>query len=145
MLRSVSMLEGRPPLKRARAGENIQSHNKATQTFLETLSDLRRENICCDVTLVAGDDDVHIRAHRVVLAARSPWFEAIVRRWSEDGGSQDEIRIQEVIYSSIHALGGYGPFIFPVLPGEPSWARGSGQLLLYWSDHWCQRGDCCGH
>ena len=85
------------PLKQSRAGHTVQARGGDTQIFLALLNDLRWDNVCCDITLVAGEDNACIRAHRVVLAARSPWFEAMVRRWSQDGGSQDEIRIQEVI------------------------------------------------
>ena len=58
------------------------------------------------MTLVAGEDDGRIKAHRVVLAARSPWFEAMARRWNNDAGTgNDEIRIDEVNQPTLFFLG----------------------------------------
>lgn len=46
--------------------------NLASQMF-----DYWKENKLCDVTLIAGIDNRHISAHRVVLSAASPYFGAM--------------------------------------------------------------------
>ena len=45
----------------------------------DSFSILKRENDFCDVTLACGDDD-QIEAHKVVLAACSPFFKTILRK-----------------------------------------------------------------
>lgn len=46
--------------------------NLASQMY-----DYWKENKLCDVTLIAGMDNRHISAHRVVLSAASPYFGAM--------------------------------------------------------------------
>lgn len=61
----------------------------------QALAKLREDGVCCDIRVVAGVGGKATEAHRVVLAARSAWFDALVRgKWQEQG--RNEVTIEEV-------------------------------------------------
>ena len=93
----------RRPHKRPRCGDTVQAGVGFADALLSQLSTLREDDVCCDVTLVCSDDGTRVRAHRVVLAAQSPWFEALVRRWS-DGEHASETVIDEVSGVGLEAV-----------------------------------------
>ena len=84
----------RRPHKRARIRGD--THYAQDDSFFHALSTLRDDGVCCDITLVAGEDGKQVKGHRIVLAARSPWFEAMARRWSKNEGSSGDVCISEV-------------------------------------------------
>ena len=95
----------RRPSKRPRYGATLQAESDFAHALLSQLTTLREDDVCCDVTLVSGDDGTRVRAHRVVLAAQSPWFEALVRRWSSDNDDRaSEITIDEVSGVGLEAV-----------------------------------------
>ena len=71
-----------------------------SQVF-SSLDVLRKERTLCDVTLKVGDSGVH--SHRVVLAAASPYFNAMFTVDMIEC-RQDEITLQGVEYSALDDL-----------------------------------------
>ncbi|KAH7977365.1 hypothetical protein HPB49_001091 [Dermacentor silvarum] len=69
--RSQHSLTERPPYRN-------QHH---TQKAFETMNILRKQNLLCDVTLVAGATEV--AAHKTVLASCSPYFYAMFTGFTE--------------------------------------------------------------
>ncbi|KAG0425445.1 hypothetical protein HPB47_027390 [Ixodes persulcatus] len=69
--RSQHSLTERPPYRN-------QQH---TQKAFETMNILRKQNLLCDVTLVAGGTEV--MAHKTVLASCSPYFYAMFTGFTE--------------------------------------------------------------
>lgn len=147
-----STLDGRPN-KRPRCGHSLVTNDG--NAFIQCLVNLRRDNVGCDVTLIAGEDDTRINAHRVVMAARSPWFESMLRRWEHDK-HEGEIHISEVsksrpcgrMASSIRvrysqSLATSTGISLVSLKGEPSRTSSRCGLLLHRQDRWCQWGKRC--
>ncbi|GAA6068206.1 kelch-like protein 2 isoform X1, partial [Tachysurus ichikawai] len=57
------------------------------------MNELRSQSVLCDVTIVA--EDVEIAAHRVVLAAGSPYFRAMFTGEMSES-RQKKVRIKEI-------------------------------------------------
>lgn len=72
--------------------------NLASQMF-----DYWKDNKLCDVTLIAGIDNRHISAHRVVLSAASPYFGAMFCGNLREATEQ-EITLQEMEGDSLFQL-----------------------------------------
>lgn len=63
-----------------------------THSAFEVINVMRKQNLLCDVTLVA--DNVEVPAHKMVLAACSPYFYAMFTSFEES--KQDRITLQGV-------------------------------------------------
>jgi len=59
----------------------------------KVMNELRSQNLLCDVTIVA--EDMEISAHRVVLAACSPYFHAMFTGEMSESRAK-RVRIKEV-------------------------------------------------
>ena len=53
--------------------------NDFQQNIASSYKELRTDSDFCDVTLVS-EEDVHIEAHRIILAASSPFFNGVLKR-----------------------------------------------------------------
>ena len=53
--------------------------NDFQQNIISSYHDLRKDSDFCDVTLVS-EEDQHIKAHRIILSACSPFFSTVLRR-----------------------------------------------------------------
>ncbi|CAG9767301.1 unnamed protein product [Ceutorhynchus assimilis] len=71
-----------------------------TQKAFEIMNNMRKQKLLCDVTLVANS--VEIPAHKMVLAACSPYFYAMFLSFEES--RQDRIVIQEVDHFALELL-----------------------------------------
>ncbi|XP_066259853.1 ring canal kelch homolog [Euwallacea similis] len=71
-----------------------------TQKAFEIMNCMRKQKLLCDVTLVANAND--IPAHKMVLAACSPYFYAMFSSFEES--RQDRIVIQEVDHYALELL-----------------------------------------
>ncbi|XP_071808405.1 kelch-like protein 3 [Asterias amurensis] len=72
-----------------------------TQRAFDLLNDFRKQNILCDVTLEA--EGVELPAHRVVLAACSPYFSAMFTSQLSESRTQ-KIILQEIDGSALSQL-----------------------------------------
>ena len=95
-----------PPRKRARAPvisaapTTIALQRGDHTSFLEGLAELWRAGTLCDVTVLVGGRS--FKAHRLVLAASSPYFAAMNGGWAE--ASTDEITLQELSAPAFEAV-----------------------------------------
>ncbi|XP_063916318.1 ring canal kelch homolog isoform X2 [Zophobas morio] len=71
-----------------------------TQRAFDAMNLLRKQRLLCDVILVA--DTVEIPAHKMVLAACSPYFYAMFTSFEES--KQDRIVLQEVDHQALQIL-----------------------------------------
>nr|CAI5861458.1 unnamed protein product [Callosobruchus analis] len=71
-----------------------------TQKAFDIMNVMRKQKLLCDVTLVAND--VEIPAHKMVLAACSPYFYAMFSSFEES--RQDRIVLQEVDHQALSLL-----------------------------------------
>ncbi|KAJ8931829.1 hypothetical protein NQ314_015226 [Rhamnusium bicolor] len=71
-----------------------------TQKAFDVMNVMRKQRLLCDVTLVA--DTVEIPAHKMVLAACSPYFFAMFSSFEES--RQDRIVLQEVDHQALLLL-----------------------------------------
>nr|XP_023029645.1 ring canal kelch homolog [Leptinotarsa decemlineata] len=71
-----------------------------TQKAFDVMNVMRKQRLLCDVTLVA--DTVEIPAHKMVLAACSPYFFAMFSSFEES--RQDRIVLQEVDHQALSLL-----------------------------------------
>lgn len=77
---------------RERGALGAYKNNEHTDRAFEAMNTMRRENLLCDVVLVA--DNVEIYAHKMVLASCSRYFYAMFTGFEES--RQDRITIQGV-------------------------------------------------
>lgn len=79
--------------------DNIEKHCPVTvnpwhmKKAFKVMNELRSQNLLCDVTIVA--EDMEISAHRVVLAACSPYFHAMFTGEMSESRAK-RVRIKEV-------------------------------------------------
>ncbi|KAM4051561.1 kelch-like protein 2 isoform 3-T3 [Anomaloglossus baeobatrachus] len=71
----------------------VTMNPRHTRKAFKVMNDLRSQNLLCDVTIVA--DDVEIAAHKVVLAACSPYFHAMFTGEMSESRAK-RVRIKEV-------------------------------------------------
>ncbi|KAG5875409.1 hypothetical protein JTB14_030936 [Gonioctena quinquepunctata] len=71
-----------------------------TQKAFDVMNVMRKQKLLCDVTLVA--DTVEIPAHKMILAACSPYFYAMFSSFEES--RQDRIVLQEVDHQALSLL-----------------------------------------
>ncbi|XP_025837094.1 ring canal kelch homolog [Agrilus planipennis] len=76
-----------------------RNHHHTHRAF-DVISSLRKKNLLCDVTLIA--DNVEIPAHRIVLAACSPYFYAMFTSFEES--KQDRVTLQGVDHQALSLL-----------------------------------------
>uniref|UniRef100_A0A1A9W0K6 BTB domain-containing protein n=1 Tax=Glossina brevipalpis TaxID=37001 RepID=A0A1A9W0K6_9MUSC len=78
-----------------------QYHNElhSARSF-EAMNEMRKQNLLCDVTLVA--DDMEIPAHKMVLASCSPYFYAMFTGFEES--RQGRITLQGVDHHALELL-----------------------------------------
>uniref|UniRef100_A0A1A9VXN3 BTB domain-containing protein n=1 Tax=Glossina austeni TaxID=7395 RepID=A0A1A9VXN3_GLOAU len=78
-----------------------QYHNElhSTRSF-EAMNEMRKQNLLCDVTLVA--EDMEIPAHKMVLASCSPYFYAMFTGFEES--RQGRITLQGVDHHALELL-----------------------------------------
>ena len=69
----------------------------STNQFIHSLDELRNQKLLCDVHLVVEDE--HFPAHRVVLAAASPYFQAMFT------GGFKENQMSEIKLNGMSSLG----------------------------------------
>jgi kelch-like protein 2/3 len=67
----------------------------------DTMNDMRKQNLLCDVILVT-ENDMEIPAHKMVLASCSPYFYAMFTGFEES--RQDRITIQNVDGNALQLL-----------------------------------------
>ncbi|XP_046990787.1 ring canal kelch homolog isoform X1 [Schistocerca americana] len=79
-----------------------RNHNH-TQRAFDVMNVMRKQNLLCDVTLVA--DSVEIHAHKMVLAACSPYFYAMFNSFEES--RQERITLQGVDPAALQLLVDY--------------------------------------
>ncbi|XP_037957159.1 ring canal kelch protein isoform X2 [Teleopsis dalmanni] len=78
-----------------------QYHNEQhTARSFEAMNEMRKKNILCDVILVA--DDIEIHAHKMVLAACSPYFCAMFTGFEES--KQTRIALKGIDYRALELL-----------------------------------------
>lgn len=75
-------------------------NNHHTNRAFEVLNTMRKEKLLCDVVLVA--DDMEIPAHRIVLAACSPYFVAMFTSFEES--IRDRVTLQGVDFHALQLL-----------------------------------------
>ncbi|XP_055386217.1 ring canal kelch protein-like isoform X5 [Condylostylus longicornis] len=75
-------------------------NNQHTSKSFETMNEMRKQNLLCDVTLIA--DGMEISAHKMVLASCSPYFYAMFTGFEES--RQDRITLQGVDYHALELL-----------------------------------------
>ncbi|GAB0093433.1 Ring canal kelch protein [Sergentomyia squamirostris] len=71
-----------------------------TMRSFEKMNEMRRQNLLCDIILVA--EDMEIPAHRMVLASCSPYFYAMFTGFEES--RQERITLQGVDYHALQLL-----------------------------------------
>ncbi|XP_023295821.1 ring canal kelch protein isoform X2 [Lucilia cuprina] len=78
-----------------------QYHNElhTTRSF-EAMNEMRKQNLLCDVTLVA--EDIEIPAHKMVLASCSPYFYAMFTGFEES--RQGRITLQGIDHHALELL-----------------------------------------
>ncbi|XP_033230526.1 ring canal kelch homolog [Belonocnema kinseyi] len=77
-----------------------RNHHHTNRAF-EVMNAMRKQNLLCDVILVA-DSGIEVPAHKMVLAACSPYFYAMFTSFEER--DQDRITLQGVDHSALELL-----------------------------------------
>lgn len=85
---------------RERGSLDAYKNNDHTSRAFDIMNSMRRENLLCDVILVA--EDVEIPAHKMVLAACSQYFYAMFTGFEES--RQDKITLQGVDHVALRLL-----------------------------------------
>ncbi|XP_076662107.1 kelch protein isoform X1 [Halictus rubicundus] len=80
-----------------------RNHHHTNRAF-DVINEMRKKNLLCDVILVA-DGGMEVPAHKMVLAACSPYFYAMFTSFEER--DQERITLQGVDYSALELLVDY--------------------------------------
>ncbi|KAJ1522109.1 hypothetical protein ONE63_002420 [Megalurothrips usitatus] len=79
------------------------NHHHTNRAF-ENMNGLRKQNLLCDVTLIS-DDNSEVSAHKMVLAACSPYFYAMFTSFEES--KSDRVTLQGVDAMALQLLVNY--------------------------------------
>ncbi|XP_043473536.1 ring canal kelch homolog [Leptopilina heterotoma] len=77
-----------------------RNHHHTDRAF-EVMDAMRKQNLLCDVILIA-DSGIEVPAHKMILAACSPYFYAMFTSFEER--DQDKITLQGVDHSALELL-----------------------------------------
>ncbi|KAL0117387.1 hypothetical protein PUN28_010310 [Cardiocondyla obscurior] len=80
-----------------------RNHHHTNRAF-DVINEMRKKNLLCDVILVA-DNGMEVPAHKMILAACSPYFYAMFTSFEER--DQQRITLQGVDYSALELLVDY--------------------------------------
>ncbi|KAG7205534.1 hypothetical protein KM043_007512 [Ampulex compressa] len=91
------------PRESGRDKPPYRNHHHTNRAF-EVINEMRKKNLLCDVLLIA-DGGMEVPAHKMVLAACSPYFYAMFTSFEER--DQERITLQGVDYSALELLVDY--------------------------------------
>ncbi|CAG5108164.1 Oidioi.mRNA.OKI2018_I69.chr1.g3664.t1.cds [Oikopleura dioica] len=88
--------------KRRKSEEEIRQDEKATRTQFNSFSDFRKDGILTDVVIIVPGHP-EIKAHKMVLAAASPFFQAMFKSGLRESSS-DRVEMPEIDYEAAQIL-----------------------------------------